>query len=906
MSAGAYKDNNIRETQKEAFREREEIIQRSFPSMKKWYKNSTILGENFGSFPMFWQDFLTWEHERVVMKAYLNHLEGMSDQEALDSALKKTQQEASTSGTRSDKMTEQTIQHSATESTESSATTSATSEVSAKEQNQTETSKGETAAEKEKRRRKRRRWDKDTEDTSPETENGGQTITETQTTTTGTTDTTTKTTGKKRKKNRWSVDPEVEERKEVEQQIWKLQKLAADTNVGEVLSKGSAAIQEVQDKVDRICGKDGLQGVLEKAQKHGVANNLGLSNLGAVLGDETSSATFGGGNHSQSTQQDSRTRQLEITKELQSLNWKIDHVDALAAAERHNPKRPPSPAPQYDSMGRRTNKLEQRMKEQFMDRKSELTRELVGLNPAMKSLYDQGLLGKKEKVTRKIYIPVDEYPEYNFMGIIIGPRGQTQKKLETESNCKISVRGRGANKEGKLQPQEGSDDDLHVWIQGDNEEDVEACATLIERLLEPRDEDDEWRQQQMKDLAIINGTFRQQDQLIATEVKNMNYDTAADLEKVLQTVGEGAAKREEAIRKGRNLEEVEADETQDADYLRYIQQLTGKTQTSTTQTSVQNSENVGTSSEAATSAGESSATTMTAEQEREMEEIWKLPSLDQQKKQREQRFQPSSKGSESTASTVPTVTQVPVAPSQPVPYPYQTSGAYSAPHTGYTYPSYVQQPMTYTGFSQPMPTGGVMAHSSQPGSAPVVASGPLTSNTPGLQYPHVSGQQQAQTSMQGVSNQMNSQTWCAPQAVNGASTVPQYYYQAQGPPNAPSSMPQAVGVQQPYQFYGNQSQPAPYVPSATPYQQQSGAPQGQVMYPGMSYQPPPPSGFPGVSSGMPPQSAYQSHPVNPSQWNPYFANYGVNPMMLQRSNAGRMPSHPALGMPRHRLYYSKQ
>lgn len=101
-----------------------------------------------------------------------------------------------------------------------------------------------------------------------------------------------------------------------------------------------------------------------------------------------------------------------------------------------------------------------------MERKSELTRELVQLNPAMKNLYDQGLLGKKEKVTRKIYIPVDEYPEYNFMGIIIGPRGQTQKKLETESNCKISVRGRGANKEGKLQPQEGNDDDLHVWIQG--------------------------------------------------------------------------------------------------------------------------------------------------------------------------------------------------------------------------------------------------------------------------------------------------------------------------------------------------------------------------------------------------------------------------------------------------------
>jgi len=41
----------------------------------------------------------------------------------------------------------------------------------------------------------------------------------------------------------------------------------------------------------------------------------------------------------------------------------------------------------------------------------------------------------------KVYIPVEEHPDYNFMGAIIGPRGMNQKRLEQETGCRISVRG---------------------------------------------------------------------------------------------------------------------------------------------------------------------------------------------------------------------------------------------------------------------------------------------------------------------------------------------------------------------------------------------------------------------------------------------------------------------------------
>ena len=37
----------------------------------------------------------------------------------------------------------------------------------------------------------------------------------------------------------------------------------------------------------------------------------------------------------------------------------------------------------------------------------------------------------------------------NFIGLIIGPRGNTLKKMERETGAKIMIRGKGSVKEGK-------------------------------------------------------------------------------------------------------------------------------------------------------------------------------------------------------------------------------------------------------------------------------------------------------------------------------------------------------------------------------------------------------------------------------------------------------------------------
>lgn len=76
-------------------------------------------------------------------------------------------------------------------------------------------------------------------------------------------------------------------------------------------------------------------------------------------------------------------------------------------------------------------------------------------------------------------VPQKEYPTFNFIGLIIGPRGNTQKRMERETNTKIAIRGKGSVKEGRSRrdpsgrPEPGEDDELHVLITGEADEDVD-------------------------------------------------------------------------------------------------------------------------------------------------------------------------------------------------------------------------------------------------------------------------------------------------------------------------------------------------------------------------------------------------------------------------------------------------
>lgn len=60
------------------------------------------------------------------------------------------------------------------------------------------------------------------------------------------------------------------------------------------------------------------------------------------------------------------------------------------------------------------------------------------------------------KIKKKMYIPKN--PGVNYIGLLIGPQGHYQKRLEEESECKILIRGKGSQKQGSA-PQPDDEDD---------------------------------------------------------------------------------------------------------------------------------------------------------------------------------------------------------------------------------------------------------------------------------------------------------------------------------------------------------------------------------------------------------------------------------------------------------------
>lgn len=54
------------------------------------------------------------------------------------------------------------------------------------------------------------------------------------------------------------------------------------------------------------------------------------------------------------------------------------------------------------------------------------------------------------KVSDKVMIPQEEHPDINFVGLLIGPRGNTLKAMEKDTGAKIIIRGKGSVKEGKV------------------------------------------------------------------------------------------------------------------------------------------------------------------------------------------------------------------------------------------------------------------------------------------------------------------------------------------------------------------------------------------------------------------------------------------------------------------------
>eukprot|EP01012_Entosiphon_sulcatum_P006423 TRINITY_DN1302_c0_g1_i2.p1 TRINITY_DN1302_c0_g1~~TRINITY_DN1302_c0_g1_i2.p1 ORF type:complete len:515 (+),score=56.10 TRINITY_DN1302_c0_g1_i2:24-1547(+) len=165
-------------------------------------------------------------------------------------------------------------------------------------------------------------------------------------------------------------------------------------------------------------------------------------------------------------------------------------------------KRARSPEPIYNPKGERVNTRERR----FRDKKMKIVHELLNMSNIHHNLPPRNGMRKYEK---KIYF-TKEFLETTSFRVIIGPRGRTQKQLEGETGCFITVRGRGTQNNlrpiGRTYP--GDDDDPHVLISANTEDELKKGVEKVTWLLSDSPDAQLWRAEKLRELSIINGTFR--------------------------------------------------------------------------------------------------------------------------------------------------------------------------------------------------------------------------------------------------------------------------------------------------------------------------------------------------------------------------------------------------------------
>ncbi|SPO31834.1 related to MSL5 - branch point bridging protein [Ustilago trichophora] len=190
-------------------------------------------------------------------------------------------------------------------------------------------------------------------------------------------------------------------------------------------------------------------------------------------------------------------------------------------------ERSPSPPPTYDNQGRRTNTREVRYRKKLEDERVSLVDRQLKLDPNFRPPSDYHAIKRNQRPTEKVYLPIKEFPEINFFGLLVGPRGNTLKTMERQSGAKISIRGKGSVKEGKGKGGDEDEEEMHCVVAADDEAAVKKCIKLINQVIEtaastPEGENDHKRNQ-LRELAALNGTLRDDENQLCKNCGNKGH-----------------------------------------------------------------------------------------------------------------------------------------------------------------------------------------------------------------------------------------------------------------------------------------------------------------------------------------------------------------------------------------------
>lgn len=120
------------------------------------------------------------------------------------------------------------------------------------------------------------------------------------------------------------------------------------------------------------------------------------------------------------------------------------------------------------------------------------------------------------RLTVRVLVPVREHPKFNFVGKLLGPKGNSMKRLQEETMTKMAVLGRGSMRDKQKEEELRASNDpkyqhlheeLHVEITAFAPP-AEAHARVAYALTEVRkylipDSNDEIRQEQMREMEIL-------------------------------------------------------------------------------------------------------------------------------------------------------------------------------------------------------------------------------------------------------------------------------------------------------------------------------------------------------------------------------------------------------------------
>ncbi|XP_013137956.1 PREDICTED: KH domain-containing, RNA-binding, signal transduction-associated protein 2-like isoform X2 [Papilio polytes] len=137
-----------------------------------------------------------------------------------------------------------------------------------------------------------------------------------------------------------------------------------------------------------------------------------------------------------------------------------------------------------------------------------------GRVPQNDSKYVDVYRDKAVKVTVKVLVPVKDHPKFNFVGKLLGPKGNTMKQLQEETMCKMAVLGRGSVRDRQKEEELRNSldpkyahlmDELHVEISA-LAPPAEAHARIAYALAEVKkylipDSNDFIRQNQIRDMT---------------------------------------------------------------------------------------------------------------------------------------------------------------------------------------------------------------------------------------------------------------------------------------------------------------------------------------------------------------------------------------------------------------------